>query len=178
MDAAHRTQSFNGSKADLTGRQIALADMTSSYKPHGPPFSVLAQVKPTGCCLKIATPGCSLGTDAAVVTPNGPGTFLNFLKATAHEMHACLLALAADTHHIDADDTCSLPLAGSVSTSSAPNALRRILRSRDMEAGMVSTSLYPRAAAMKARPMPVFPDVGSTRVVCSNVHTPDPCQEQ
>ena len=31
---------------------------------------------------------------------------------------------------------------------------------------MVSTSLYPLAAAMKARPMPVLPLVGSTRVVC------------
>ena len=37
-----------------------------------------------------------------------------------------------------------------------------------MEAGMVSTSLYPLAAAMKASPMPVLPDVGSTRVVCSS----------
>ena len=39
-------------------------------------------------------------------------------------------------------------------------------RSRDIDAGMVSTSLYPLAAAMKARPMPVLPLVGSTRVVC------------
>ncbi len=62
----------------------------------------------------------------------------------------------------------TLPLAGSVRTSSAPKALNRILRSSDMEAGMVSTSLYPLAAAMKASPMPVLPDVGSTRVVCSN----------
>lgn len=58
------------------------------------------------------------------------------------------------------------PLAGSVRISSAPKALSRILRSRDMDAGMVSTNLYPLAAAMKARPMPVLPDVGSTSVVC------------
>ena len=55
--------------------------------------------------------------------------------------------------------------AGSVKTSSAPKACRRTRLSRDMEAGMVRISLYPFAAATKASPMPVFPDVGSTRVV-------------
>merc|ERR1711970_340076 len=58
-----------------------------------------------------------------------------------------------------------IPLAGSVSTSSAPKALSRMRLSMDIDAGMVSTSLYPRAAAMKARPTPVFPEVGSTKVV-------------
>jgi hypothetical protein len=38
-------------------------------------------------------------------------------------------------------------------------------RSRDMDAGIVRTSLYPLAAATKARAMPVLPDVGSTSVV-------------
>jgi len=54
---------------------------------------------------------------------------------------------------------------GSVRTSSAPKACNRTLLSRDIDAGMVSISLYPLAAATKARPMPVLPDVGSTRVV-------------
>lgn len=56
-------------------------------------------------------------------------------------------------------------LAGSVRTSSAPKAFKRTLRSNDIEAGIVSTNLYPLAAAMKANPIPVFPLVGSTRVV-------------
>ena len=55
--------------------------------------------------------------------------------------------------------------AGSVKTSSAPKACSRTRLSRDMDAGMVRISLYPFAAATKASPMPVFPDVGSTRVV-------------
>ena len=50
-----------------------------------------------------------------------------------------------------------VPFAGSVNTSSAPKARSRMRRSRDMEAGMVSTSLYPFAAAMNANPMPVLP---------------------
>ena len=37
---------------------------------------------------------------------------------------------------------------------------------------MVKTSLYPRAAAMKASAMPVLPDVGSTSVVLPGVIKP------
>lgn len=55
--------------------------------------------------------------------------------------------------------------AGSVKTSSAPKACSSTRLSKDMDAGMVRISLYPFAAATKASPMPVFPDVGSTRVV-------------
>lgn len=58
-----------------------------------------------------------------------------------------------------------IPLAGSVRTSWAPNALRRIRRSTDIEAGMVRMSLYPLAAAMNANAIPVLPLVGSTNVV-------------
>ncbi|MNN36013.1 hypothetical protein D3C81_1498860 [compost metagenome] len=58
-----------------------------------------------------------------------------------------------------------MPLAGSVNTSSAPRALRTLRRSMLIEAGMVSINLYPRAAATKARPIPVLPDVGSTMVM-------------
>mmetsp|Transcript_8011 Transcript_8011/g.13893 ORF Transcript_8011/g.13893 Transcript_8011/m.13893 type:complete len:237 (-) Transcript_8011:2-712(-) len=65
-----------------------------------------------------------------------------------------------------------MPFAGSVSTRVAPNALRRTRRSRDMDAGMVSTSLYDLAAAMNARPMPVLPLVGSIRVVFPAVIEP------
>jgi len=65
------------------------------------------------------------------------------------------------TTHIDKCSTFD----GSVRTSSAPKACNRTLLSRDMDAGMVRISLYPLAAATKARPMPVLPDVGSTRVV-------------
>ncbi len=38
-------------------------------------------------------------------------------------------------------------------------------RSIDIDSGITSTSLYPRAAATKARAIPVFPEVGSTSVV-------------
>ncbi len=38
-----------------------------------------------------------------------------------------------------------MPLAGSVSTSSAPNARSRMRRSSDMDAGMVSTSCNTKA---------------------------------
>ena len=58
-------------------------------------------------------------------------------------------------------------MAGSVRTTWAPKALSIILRSILMEAGMVRVSLYPLAAATMARPMPVLPEVGSTRVVVS-----------
>ena len=65
-----------------------------------------------------------------------------------------------------------MPLAGSVRTSSAPKARSSTRRSRDIDAGIVSTSLYPFAAAMNARPMPVFPDVGSTSVVLPGAMSP------
>lgn len=58
-----------------------------------------------------------------------------------------------------------MPAAGSVSTSVAPNALNRTRRSMDMDAGIVSTSLYPLRAATAASAMPVLPLVGSTSVV-------------
>jgi hypothetical protein len=40
-----------------------------------------------------------------------------------------------------------------------------------MLAGMVKISWYPRAAATNAKPMPVLPLVGSTRVVTPGTHT-------
>ena len=40
------------------------------------------------------------------------------------------------------------------------------LLSRLVYDGIVSTSSYPLSAAMNARPMPMFPDVGSISVVC------------
>lgn len=58
-----------------------------------------------------------------------------------------------------------MPLAGSVKTSCAPKALNKILRSTDIDAGIVKISLYPFAAAINANAIPVFPLVGSTRVV-------------
>ena len=88
------------------------------------------------------------------------------MKST-YKQAACSQGIIQGTSKQDAScQKAALPFAGSVRTSSAPKALSKILRSRDMEAGMVSTSWYPRAAAIKARPMPVLPDVGSTRVVC------------
>ena len=65
-----------------------------------------------------------------------------------------------------------MPLAGSVTTNSAPKARRRILRSMDMDAGMVRMSLYPFAAAMNASAIPVLPEVGSTSVVLPGVIFP------
>jgi hypothetical protein len=35
--------------------------------------------------------------------------------------------------------------------------------------GIVRMSSYPFRAAMKAKPMPMFPDVGSISVVCQDV---------
>jgi hypothetical protein len=55
-----------------------------------------------------------------------------------------------------------IPFAGSVNTKFAPNAFNKILRSKDIDAGMVKVKSYPFAAAINAKPMPVFPDVGST----------------
>mmetsp|Transcript_19278 Transcript_19278/g.53476 ORF Transcript_19278/g.53476 Transcript_19278/m.53476 type:complete len:219 (+) Transcript_19278:678-1334(+) len=58
-----------------------------------------------------------------------------------------------------------MPSAAGVSTSLDPSALSSTRRSSDMESGMVSTRSYPLAAATMARPMPVLPEVGSTKVV-------------
>ena len=55
-----------------------------------------------------------------------------------------------------------IPSLPGVRTSFAPSMARRVRRSRDMVSGMVSTSLYPLAAATNARAMPVLPLVGST----------------
>ena len=54
-----------------------------------------------------------------------------------------------------------MPSAPGVRTSSAPRAFSRFLRSTLMVSGMVKINLYPRDAATKARPTPVFPLVGS-----------------
>ncbi len=56
--------------------------------------------------------------------------------------------------------------------TSAPKALSKTRRSIDMDSGMVSFNLYPFAAATIARPMPVFPEVGSTRTVFPGVISP------
>ncbi len=45
-------------------------------------------------------------------------------------------------------------------------------RSSDMDSGIVRISRYPFAAAAKARPMPVFPEVGSTSTVRPGVIDP------
>ena len=58
------------------------------------------------------------------------------------------------------------PFPGSVKTISAPNARKRILLSRFIDAGIVTISLYPLVAATKAIPSPVFPLVGSTNTLC------------
>lgn len=58
-----------------------------------------------------------------------------------------------------------MPLAALVKTSSAPNAFKRTLLSRLMDAGIVKMSLYPFEAAINARPIPVFPLVGSTNIL-------------
>ena len=58
-----------------------------------------------------------------------------------------------------------MPFAESVNTSSAPNAFKRTLLSKLIDAGIVKMSLYPFEAAINARPMPVFPLVGSTRIL-------------
>ena len=54
-----------------------------------------------------------------------------------------------------------IPLAPSVSTISAPYALRRFLLSTLIVSGSVRIALYPLAAATAASPIPVFPLVGS-----------------
>mmetsp|Transcript_15655 Transcript_15655/g.28086 ORF Transcript_15655/g.28086 Transcript_15655/m.28086 type:complete len:216 (-) Transcript_15655:3-650(-) len=65
-----------------------------------------------------------------------------------------------------------IPLALGVRTTSAPRARRTMRRSMDIDSGIVRISLYPRAAAMKAKAIPVFPEVGSTSTVCPGVIFP------
>ena len=47
----------------------------------------------------------------------------------------------------------------------APSAFRSTLLSRLIDAGMVRISSYPLAAATIASPIPVLPEVGSTKTV-------------
>ena len=54
-----------------------------------------------------------------------------------------------------------IPSGPGVSTSFAPSATSTFLRSMLIVSGMVRTHSYPRAAAAKARAMPVFPLVAS-----------------
>ena len=61
-----------------------------------------------------------------------------------------------------------MPLAPSVSTSSAPKARMRLRRSTDMVSGMTMMMRLPRTAAMAERPMPVLPEVGSMMTVSSS----------
>mmetsp|Transcript_27370 Transcript_27370/g.76770 ORF Transcript_27370/g.76770 Transcript_27370/m.76770 type:complete len:265 (+) Transcript_27370:447-1241(+) len=65
-----------------------------------------------------------------------------------------------------------MPLAAGVRTTSAPKALRSTRRSMLMLSGIVRMSLYPLLAATMANPMPVFPLVGSTRMVLPGVMSP------
>lgn len=58
-----------------------------------------------------------------------------------------------------------IPFAASVRTSSAPKALNRTLLSILIDEGIVNINLYPLEAAIKARPMPVFPLVASTKTL-------------
>ena len=58
-----------------------------------------------------------------------------------------------------------MPFDESVRTSSAPNAFKRTRLSKLIDAGMVKISLYPFEAAINARPIPVFPLVGSTKIL-------------
>ncbi len=54
-----------------------------------------------------------------------------------------------------------IPNAPSVRTISAPYAFNRFLRSTLIVSGIVRMTLYPLDAPIAARPIPVFPDVGS-----------------
>nr|GMC79891.1 Uncharacterised protein [Ipomoea batatas]GMC79892.1 Uncharacterised protein [Ipomoea batatas] len=65
-----------------------------------------------------------------------------------------------------------MPFAGSVSTKSAPNTLIVTLRSMLVYDGIVKTILYPFMAAMNAILIPIFPDVGSIKVVYKCVIKP------
>ncbi|VEU38254.1 unnamed protein product [Pseudo-nitzschia multistriata] len=65
-----------------------------------------------------------------------------------------------------------IPLAAGVRTSLAPKALRRTRRSMLMDSGMVRIRSYPLEAATMANPMPVLPDVGSTKTVSPGLMSP------
>eukprot|EP00982_Pelagococcus_subviridis_P010918 31036-Pelagococcus_subviridis.AAC.14 len=84
-------------------------------------------------------------------------------------MYAFLFAAPSSSAFITAP---FIPFAGSVRTKSAPNALSKIRRSSDIDAGIVRVRSYPFAAAMNASPIPVFPDVGSTSIVFPGVMAP------
>jgi hypothetical protein len=58
-----------------------------------------------------------------------------------------------------------MPLAASVSTTSAPRPRTSLRRSTDMDSGMVMMRRMPSTAQPNARPMPVLPLVGSTMTV-------------
>ncbi len=62
-----------------------------------------------------------------------------------------------------------MPFAAGVSSSSAPRKARIFRRSIDMLSGIARMSRYPLAAATKANPIPVLPEVGSTSVVLPGV---------
>mmetsp|Transcript_30762 Transcript_30762/g.53177 ORF Transcript_30762/g.53177 Transcript_30762/m.53177 type:complete len:221 (-) Transcript_30762:63-725(-) len=66
----------------------------------------------------------------------------------------------------------AIPFAAGVRTRRAPKAFRMTLRSKDIVSGIVSTTLYPFAAPTIASPMPVFPEVGSTREVLPGAISP------
>mmetsp|Transcript_6726 Transcript_6726/g.15533 ORF Transcript_6726/g.15533 Transcript_6726/m.15533 type:complete len:244 (-) Transcript_6726:252-983(-) len=65
-----------------------------------------------------------------------------------------------------------MPLAAGVNLTSAPKALSSTRRSILIDSGIVKMSLYPLEAATMARPIPVFPEVGSTRVDFPGVMSP------
>mmetsp|Transcript_82105 Transcript_82105/g.166247 ORF Transcript_82105/g.166247 Transcript_82105/m.166247 type:complete len:335 (+) Transcript_82105:284-1288(+) len=65
-----------------------------------------------------------------------------------------------------------MPLAAGVSTSLAPKAFSRTRRSMLIDSGMVRIMSYPLEAATMARPIPVFPEVGSTRTVSPGLMSP------
>ena len=54
-----------------------------------------------------------------------------------------------------------IPFSFGVRTSSAPKAKRTFRRSIVIDSGIVKIILYPFTAATNARPIPVFPEVGS-----------------
>lgn len=52
----------------------------------------------------------------------------------------------------------------------APSAFSKTLLSRLIDAGIVKISSYPFAAATIANPMPVLPEVGSTKTVFPGIN--------
>jgi hypothetical protein len=59
---------------------------------------------------------------------------------------------------------------GILSLTLAPSAFSKTLLSKLIEAGMVRISSYPFAAATIANPMPVLPEVGSTKTVFPSIN--------